>query len=93
MTKPEHQSDEVLLYRLSLARAAVEVGGTYVHRKSSRMYHVQGVRLRESDLEVLVDYCRFDMPLPWSRPLDEFLEGFSRMRVGHQASTAPQPPA
>lgn len=62
----------------------VRVGAVYQHVKTSTLYKPTGVALQEKDLSVVVLYTPYDGggagELCFSRPIDEFLDRFQRVK-------------
>jgi hypothetical protein len=60
----------------SLLRSPSDLFPVWRHIKSGADYIIEGLVLRESDLELLVIYRKVSNLIKFARPLQEFLEKF-----------------
>lgn len=76
-----HADSKELVKRLERAAELVQVGVTYRHRTGT-LYRVDGIVMREADLSVAVVYrAVMGPPIPWERPLDQFVDRFHRVDI------------
>lgn len=62
---------------LETARKMTPVCSVWTHRKTGNKYKIINLVVRESDLQILINYCRVEdaMGVIWSRPISEFMDG------------------
>jgi hypothetical protein len=64
----------------SLQRSPSDLFPVWRHIKSGADYTIEGLVLRESDLELLVIYRKNNL-IKFARPLQEFLERFEAVKL------------
>lgn len=71
------KTEDELYEELCEAEALVKLQSVWRHVKTDNEYRVVSLSVRESDCVICVNYWKIHTytPVPWCRPLSEFLDG------------------